>query len=126
MCNDLCSHCGRCEAPDGRELAHVAGFYWLGEWHAAGHPTPDTLGDVAALAARPEEPEVVSVLVAGDLEGYPVNVNVARAVAPLVARALYPGRAFGEVLHLERDGSGDWLADVEALGVPLSAARIGG
>jgi hypothetical protein len=82
--------------------------------------------DVFALGSAQHKPEAVSVLVAGNVDGLPIPENVARAVAPLVAVHYYPGRAFGEVLHLERDGDGNWLADVEALGTPFSAVRIGG
>lgn len=73
-------------------------------------------------ANRPEAPEAVSVLI--DLRGFAgVNPSV---VAPLVAAVEYPGRAFGEVLHVEPgEERGMFYAAVEVLGTPFSAAVIG-
>lgn len=75
----------------------------------------DVLNDFALRQER--APEAVSVLVVGNLDGLLIHETVARSVAPLVAAKLYPKRAFGDVLHIERDLDGNWLVDVEALAI---------
>jgi hypothetical protein len=86
--------------------------------------------DVASLVARHAEtnqkPEAVSVLVDLTVVGGVGGEQVARTVAPMVAKTLYPARAFGEVLHVEPLGGYQYevaVAVVEPNGIIISRTQ---
>lgn len=72
--------------------------------------------DLVAGSVRPTAPEAVSVRV------LTTDPELAAQVGPLLARKLHPTRRFGQVLHLELDGQGATLVDVQVTH-PLSAVR---
>jgi hypothetical protein len=84
----------------------------------------DGIGDTYALGTPQHRPEAVDVLVVGA-----ITEDVARRVGVLLARTLYPTRAFGDVLHVEPASgdipAGSFYVAVEAFGSTLSTVKIG-
>ena len=84
----------------------------------------DAISDTYALAASSAQVEGVSVLVVASVGDRIVSEADARAVAPDLAAALYPGRQFGRVLNIEAGPLG-WQVDVAVIRrSPIIVSRI--
>lgn len=78
---------------------------------------------LAAESRRRHSPEAVGVIVVGA-----ISERIARLVAPVLARVLFPDRHFGDVVNCEPASdapAGSFHCDVLVIGTPLSAATIG-
>lgn len=86
----------------------------------------DAIADVYALGENQHQPEAVDVLVVGA-----ITETIARAVAPMLARALYPDRRVGSVIHAEPvppfagEPAGSFYVAVEIGGRPFADVRVG-
>lgn len=76
-----------------------------------------------ALAASQHTPEVVSVEVVVPA-GVTIDDEQVRAVAPMLAKRLYPTRFFGETVNVEQIDATTYHADVLAVGTPFSAVNF--